>query len=197
MQKLRSTLSSELIIGMMVVFLSLMTAYSGYDGAMSDSKQNEFEVKAQKELTDATAEYLTANQMIVYDYQLFDGAYTADNEEKVAYYEGSYSQSLTDSIARTPDDPFSEAYYDEVYATANEMFANADLFFEVAAQFDERGDALQLVLLVSALGLALVAWASLLPAEGLMRFVFVIIGIITIIYTVILYVNAPLAVAPA
>jgi len=197
MQKLRSTLTSELIIGLMVVFLSLMTAYSGYDGAMSDSKQNEFEVKAQKELTDATAEYLTANQMIVYDYQLFDGAYTADDEEKVAYYEGSYSQSLTDSIARTPDDPFSEAYYDEVYATANEMFANADRFFEVAAQFDERGDALQLVLLVSALGLALVAWASLLPAEGVMRFAFVIIGIITIIYTIILYVNAPLAVAPA
>jgi len=173
-----------------------MTAYSGYEGAMADSKQNEFEIKAQRELTDATAEYLTANQLIVYDYQLFDGAYTADNAEKAAYYEESYSPALAEAIIATPDDPFSPAYYDAVYKEANAMFEESDALYAVASQFDERGDALQLVLLVSALGLALVAWASLLKEGSMVRVSFAIIGIVTFVYTIMLYLGAPQAVAP-
>ena len=61
-------ISSELVLGSVVVAMTILTALSGYDGAMADSKQNEYEVMAQKELTNATADYLTANQMIVYDY---------------------------------------------------------------------------------------------------------------------------------
>lgn len=196
MRKALAIFTSEMFLGLLVVLLSLMTAYSGYDGSMSDSKQNEFEIKAQKELMNASAEYLTANQLIIYDYQLFDGAYTNDDAEKVAYYEESYSQALTDSIARTPDDPFSDAYYDEIYADANTMFEMADEYFVVAAQFDARSDALQLVLLVSALGLALVAWASLLREESVIRLLFAGVGVLIFVYTVVLYFAAPNAVAP-
>lgn len=196
MERLKSFVTSELVLGGLVVLLSLMTAYSGYEGAMADSKQNEFEIKAQRELTDATAEYLTANQLIVYDYQLFDGAYTADDAEKVAYYEESYSPALAEAIIATPDDPFSPAYYDAVYKEANAMFDESDALYAVAAQFDERGDALQLVLLVSALGLALVAWASLLKEGSKVRVSFAIIGIVAFVYTIILYLGAPQVVAP-
>ncbi|MEY2844850.1 MAG: hypothetical protein RL076_396 [Chloroflexota bacterium] len=196
MERLKSFVTSELVLGGLVVLLSLMTAYSGYEGAMADSKQNEFEIKAQRELTDATAEYLTANQLIVYDYQLFDGAYTADNAEKAAYYEESYSPALAEAIIATPDDPFSPAYYDAVYKEANAMFDESDALYAVASQFDERGDALQLVLLVSALGLALVAWASLLKEGSMVRVSFAIIGIVAFVYTIMLYLGAPQAVAP-
>jgi len=196
MHNWQQRLASELVLGAMVVCLSLMTAFSGYDGAMADSKQNEFEIKAQRKLTDATAEYLTANQLIVYDYQLFDGAYTADDEEKVAYYEESYSPALIEAIAATPNDPFSPAYYDAVYTEANIMFDESDNLYAVAAQFDERGDALQLVLLVSALGLALVAWASLLSEGSRVRVMFAIVGIVTFVYTIILYASAPVVIAP-
>ncbi|MEY3990937.1 MAG: hypothetical protein RI985_2018, partial [Chloroflexota bacterium] len=154
-------------------------------------KQNEYEVMAQKELTNATADYLTANQMIVYDYQLFDGAYTADSEDKAQYYIDSYSEQLSASIASSPDEPFSDAYYESVYADAQAMFDTADNNFGIAAKFDERGDALQLVMLTSALGLALVAWASLLSAESQIRVAFSLIGICLMVYTIYLYVMTP------
>jgi len=186
-------IGSELVLGTVVVAMTVFTAVSGYDGAMADSKQNEYEVLAQKELTNATAEYLAANQMIVYDYQLFDGAYTAESEDKAQYYRDSYSDMLTTAIATNPDAPFSDAYYDAIYADAQAMFATADENFEIAAKFDERGDAMQLVMLVSALGLALVAWSSLLPQESNTRVLFGAIGIGMMVYTLILYFTAPLA----
>lgn len=186
-------IASELILGSVVVAMTILTAVSGYDGAMADSKQNEFEVMAQKELTNATAEYLTANQMIVYDYQLFDGAYTAESEEKLQYYTDSYSEQLSASIAANPDEPFSDAYYDAVYTDAQTMFDTADKNYGIAAKYDERGDALQLVMLISALGLALVAWASLLSIESPIRIVFGFIGICLMFYSVYLYILAPSA----
>jgi hypothetical protein len=186
-------ISSELVLGSVVVAMTILTALSGYDGAMADSKQNEYEVMAQKELTNATADYLTANQMIVYDYQLFDGAYTADSEEKAQYYIDSYSEQLSASITANPDDPFNDAYYESIYADAQALFDTADKNFGIAAQFDERGDALQLVMLTSALGLALVAWASLLSVESQIRVAFSLIGICLMVYTIYLYVMTPAA----
>lgn len=126
-------IGSELVLGTVVVAMTIFTAVSGYDGAMADSKQNEYEVLAQKELTNVTAEYLTANQMIVYDYQLFDGAYTAETEDKAQYYRDSYSDALITSILTDPNAPFSDAYYDVIYADAQVMFATADENFEIAA----------------------------------------------------------------
>lgn len=186
-------IASEIVLGTVVVAMTILTAVSGYDGSMADSKQNEYEVLAQKELTNATAEYLAANQMIVYDYQLYDGAYTAVTEEKAQYYIDSYSEMLTESIAANPDDPFSEAYYDVVYADAQTMFATAEENFVIAAKFDERGDAMQFVMLVSALALALVAWASLLAEESRVRIVFSIGGVCMMVYTLFLYFAAPQA----
>lgn len=184
-------IASEIVLGTVVVAMTAFTAVSGYDGAMADSKQNEYEVLAQKELTNATAEYLTANQMIVYDYQLFDGAYTAETEEKAQYYIDSYSEALQSTQSATPDDPFSDAYYVAVYADAQAMFDKADEYFVVAAKFDERGDAMQLVMLVSALGLALVAWASLLSGQSQIRVVFGLIGVCMMAFTLFLYFTAP------
>lgn len=139
---------------------------------MADSKQNEYKVLVQKELTNATAEYRTANQLIGYDYQLFDGAYTAESADKAQYYIDSYSDALTTAMAVNPDAPFSDAYYESVYADAQTMFTTADENFQIVAKFDERGDSMQLVMLVSVLGLALVAWASLLSEASKIRVVF-------------------------
>jgi hypothetical protein len=139
---------------------------------MADSKQNEYKVLVQKELTNATAEYRTANQLIGYDYQLFDGAYTAESADKAQYYIDSYSDALTTAIAVNPDAPFSDAYYESVDADSQTMFTTADENFQIAAKFDVRGDSMLLVMLVSALGLALVASASLLSEASKIRVVF-------------------------
>lgn len=189
--KVLRVLGSEIVLGTLVAVLSVFTAFASYQGSMADSKQNEHEIKAMQELNDGNAEYLTANQFIVYDYNMYDGWYVTDDEAKAAYYQDSYSEQLQASIAANPDDPFSSAYYDSMYATANDYFAQSDADFETAGQWDNRGDGLQLVVLFMALGLAFAAWASLLNIESNLRPVFAILAIAMAIAGVVAYLGVP------
>lgn len=188
-------LGSELILGSLIAILSVFTAVSGYQSSMADSDQTKYNVQGQQKLTDANAEYLSANQMIVYDYSMFDGWYTAENEDKAAYYESNYSEELQNAITANADDPFGDVYYDAMYTNANAMFDESDALFNKAEEFNERGDMLQLVMLVMALGLTFAAWASLLKEESNIRVIFSFFSILMFIYGIVIYLGVPVVVA--
>jgi endo-beta-N-acetylglucosaminidase D len=162
---------------------------------MADSDQTKYNVQGQQMLTDANAEYLTANQMIVYDYNLYDGWFTAEEDEKSEYYRSSFSEQLHTAIEANAEDPFSDSYYESMYQDPQGMFDEADALFQKAESFNQRGDALQLVMLISALGLAFAAWASLLKEDSLVRLVFAVFSIGMLIYSFILYLNVPVVAA--
>jgi hypothetical protein len=184
-------LGNEFVLGTLIALLSVFTAVASYQGSMADSKQNESEVAGMKNLNDGNAEYLRANQFIVYDYTMYDGWYTADTADKEEYYQASYSQALQDSIAATPDDAFSDAYYDAMYADSYAYWDESDTAFETAGQWDNRGDGLQLVMLTMALGLAFAAWASLAKDESNMRIGFAVLGIAMFVLGIIFYLRVP------
>jgi hypothetical protein len=188
-------LSAELVLGTLVAVLSILTAVSGYQSSMADSDQTKYNVQGQQMLTDANAEYLTANQMIVYDYNLYDGWFTAEEDEKSEYYRSSFSEQLHTAIEANAEDPFSDSYYESMYQDPQGMFDEADALFQKAESFNQRGDALQLVMLISALGLAFAAWASLLKEDSLVRLVFAVFSIGMLIYSFILYLNVPVVAA--
>ncbi|PWH14576.1 MAG: hypothetical protein DDG60_07435 [Anaerolineae bacterium] len=190
LQKLRF-LASEITLGSLIAILSVFTAVASYQGSMADSEQTANNVLGQQRLTDANAEYLTANQLIVYDYQLYDGWYTNDNEEKANYYLENFSEELQARIAANAQDIFDEVYYEAMYTEANSLFAEANAFFEKAEAWNKRGDALQLVMLITAVGLAFAAWASLLKEESNMRLLFAILSIGMFIYGVLAYLSVP------
>lgn len=184
-------LGSELILGSLIAILSVFTAVASYQGAMSDSEQTTHNVQGQQRLTDANAEYLTANQLIVYDYQLYDGWYTNDDEEKANYYLENFSDELQARVNANAENIFDDAYYAAMYADANALFAEADALFEKAQKWNKRGDALQLVMLIMALGLAFAAWASLLKEESRMRILFAFFSIAMLTYGLITYLAVP------
>lgn len=188
-------LGNEILLGTLIAILSVFTAVASFQGSIADSKQNENEVKGMQNLNDGNAEYLSANQFIVYDYTMFDGWYTADTADKEEYYQASYSEELQNSIAANPDDPFGEEYYNAMYVTANDYWADSDAAFEAAGQWDNRGDGLQLVMLIMALGLAFAAWASLLKEESNLRLLFAALAIITLVVGVVLYLGVPVVAA--
>ncbi len=159
---------------------------------MSDSEQNKFEVQAMQILTDANAEYLTANQDIIQDYSYFDTWYLnyESNPDVANYYAENFSEPLI--AAMNGDEyPFSEEYYTAMYAGPNEMFDESDRLFNIGAQWDERGDQLQLVMMIMAIGLTFAAWASLLKEESRMRVLFSIFATLMFIYGLILYMGVP------
>lgn len=184
-------LGNEIVLGTLIALLSVFTAVASYQGSIADSKQSESEVAAMQQLNDGNAEYLSANQFIVYDYSMYDGWYISDSEDKAAYYESSYSEELQTSIATNPDDPFSTEYYDSMYASAYGYWDESDANFELAGKWDNRGDGLQLVMLIMALGLAFAAWASLIREESNMRIVFALFAVITLAMGIITYLGVP------
>ncbi len=184
-------LGSELILGSLIAILSVLTALAGYQGSMADSEQTTSNVQGQQMLTDANAEYLTANQLIVYDYTLYDGYFTAQpGTEQEEYYLSSFSEALQADMAAGVD-LFSDSYYENMYADANAMFEEADAVFAKAQEWNKRGDALQLVMLIMALGLAFAAWASLLKEESRMRILFAFFSIVMLVYGLITYLGVP------
>jgi len=184
-------LGNEFFLGALITLLSVFTAVASYQGGIADSKQNEFEVSGMKNLNDGNAEYLRANQFIVYDFTMYDGWYTADTADKEEYYQASYSPELQASIAANPDDPFNDEYYNAMYADSTSYWAESDAAFEKAGDYDERGDGLQLVMLTLALGLAFAAWASLAKDESNMRLGFSFLGVAMFILGIIFYLIVP------
>jgi hypothetical protein len=188
-------LGNEILLGTLIALLSIFTAFAGWQGSVADSKQSEHELLAMQDLNDGNAEYLSANQFIVYDYTMYDGWYTTSDPVHEEYYQTSYSEELQNAIATDPENPFSDAYYDAMRATAYEYWASFDANSEVAGKWNNRGDGLQLVMLIMALGLAFAAWASLLKEESNMRFLFSAFAILTLIAGIITYLGVPVVAA--
>lgn len=182
---------NEIFLGTMIAILSVFTAYASYLGAMSDSEQNKYEILGMQQLNDGNAEYLRANQDITQDYNYFDNWYlNVDERPEIAeYYQSNFSEALTAAIESDPNVVWTDAYYDEMYLDATQLWDESDINFDLASQWDERGDQLQLVMLIMALGLAFVAWASLLGAESNMRTLFSLFGTIALIAGIITFIT--------
>jgi hypothetical protein len=184
-------LGSEVVLGTLIALLSILTAFASWQGSIADSKQSEHELLAMQDLNDGNAEYLSANQFIVYDFTMYDGWYTADTADKEEYYQASYSEELQNAIAVDPENPFSDEYYDAMRATAYEYWDSFDANSETAGQWNNRGDGLQLVMLIMALGLAFAAWASLGKEESNMRVLFSIFALVTLVIGIVTYLGVP------
>lgn len=190
MKKFFGFLGNEIFLGTLIALLSVSTALASYQGAMSDSEQNKYEILGMQALNDGNAEYLRVNQDITQDYNYFDNWYlNVDERPEIAeYYEGSFSEQLTAAIERNPDVVWDDQYYEEMYADPIALFEESDANFEIGSQWDERGDQLQLVMLIMALGLAFTAWGSLLGAESRMRLLFSLFGLISFIAGLCIYI---------
>ena len=190
-------LGNEIILGTLIALLSVFTAVASLQGGQADGKQNDYEILGMKSLNDGNAEYLRSNQDITQDYNYFDNWYLNQDErpDVAEYYQGSFSQALLDATNRDPDTVWDEQYYEAVYADANAYFDDSTANFEIAAQWNDVGDQLQLVLMIMALGLAFAAWASLLKDESNMRVLFALFAVMTLALGVITYLNVPAVLA--
>jgi hypothetical protein len=188
MKKLFGFLSNEVFLGTLIALLSVFTAVASYQGAMADSEQNKYEILGMQKLNDGNAEYLTANQLISQDYSYFDNWYlNVDERPEIAeYYEGDFSPALQAAIERN-DGIWDDAYYEEMYEYPNSLFEESSTSFEIGSQWDGRGDQLQLVMLIMALGLALAAWGSLLGEDSNMRKAFALFGFLALLAGLITY----------
>lgn len=157
--------ASEAALGTMIAALCALIALAAYQGSAAAAPRDRADATARQLLDEAHTAYLAANQEIIRDYARFDSWRLArDDPGSVEGHAAAFSPALRAAIDRSADDPFDDAYYQEMYAAPNARFAQADAAFEAARAHDRRGDRLQLVVVAAAVGLACAAWASLLGA---------------------------------
>ncbi|MDD2921601.1 MAG: hypothetical protein PHQ36_04880 [Anaerolineales bacterium] len=186
-------LGNELLLGALIAILSVFTALSSYQSSLAGGEQNNAEIKGMQSLNDGNAEYLTENQNIGQDYNYYDNWYLnqTSNPDVAEYYQNDFSQQLQDAIARDPNNVWDEQYYTEMAATSTELFSASEAYFKLASDWNERGDKLQLVVMIMALGVAFAAWASLLKEESNLRMVFSFFAIAMLIFGLITYLGVP------
>ena len=180
--------------GLLITLLSVFTAWASYKGALADGNQNDAEIQGMQALNDGNAEYLTENQNISQDYNYYDNWYINqdNNPEAADYYQFNYSQQLRDAIARDPNTVWDDQYYTEMAVTSTEQFDKSEAAFILASDWNERGDHLQLVLTIMAIGLAFAGWASINKEESNLRAFFSLLAIITLIFGLISYLSTPI-----
>jgi hypothetical protein len=173
-------LASDLILGSLVAFASVMVAFAAYQSNLAGSLQADAYVEGQMVLSLSNTEFLRANQDIIQDYNMFDGSVVhANNPALAAYYEFGFSEPLLASLDR-PDGPFDDLYYEEMYVEADASFEEAMALFAEGHTANQRSDQFQLAGLIFAVGLALAAWASILRPESNLRPVFVVLSIVVL-----------------
>ena len=172
--RLKRRITSEITLGTLIAVLSTMTALASYQSSVQGSNENNANVEGQAILADSNAEYLRANQEILYDYSMYDGFFIHDGEDEFPseYYRANFSGPLDRAMELDPDNPFSDAYYEEMLADANETYGQALQRFEDAQASGKKSNDLQLVMLIMAVGLSFAAWASLLSPVSVMRVLF-------------------------
>jgi len=188
-------LGNEILLGLLIALLSVLTAVASYQGALADGNQNQFEIAGMKNLNDGNVLYLESNQTWIQDDGNYDNWYINQdtNPEIAAYYEGNFTELLAGAIERNGKDeyPIDEQYINELYADANSLFDASDASFETANNWNGRGDQLQLVLTIMAIGLAFAAWASLNKEESNLRGFFSLLSILSLAIGLIVYFSVP------
>ncbi len=121
LKKNERTTSSEVLLGTMVALLSILAALAGYQGSLIGAQAAGDEIQAIKLLTESNTEFLRAQQVIIYDYSLYDNYYVEEDQERSDYYEFSFSEELSNAMER-PEGPFDDTYYDEMFHDANQTY---------------------------------------------------------------------------
>ena len=106
-------LSSNIVLGILIVVLSIITATANYSVYRVDGEGSAHTANARQKLADANTTSIQALQFVIYDYQLYDGWYInyEVNAEASNYYWSQFSDALLASVER--DSYWDSTYYDD------------------------------------------------------------------------------------
>ncbi len=113
---------------------------------------------------------------------MYDGFFIHDGEDefRADYYRANFSEPLNAAVELDEANPFSDAYYEEMFSFANETYGEATQRFEDAQVAGQTSNDLQLVMFIMAVGLSFAAWASLLADTSRMRVLFASLSVVAL-----------------
>jgi hypothetical protein len=193
MEQNKDWFTSQIVLSSLIVVLSLFTAYISYERSLASSAQLRQNTAGLRELMLGTSAETMANANFQNDLSNYSDAELATDDIQKAKYEVRYSEELENAIAVNIDDPFSDEYFQNVFAESELHRTEAEILFEAADGYSKRGNALQQIILITTLGLGFVAWTSVIKNERhLIRIVFIAFAFLTLTYGVYLFTQVPI-----
>ena len=187
---IKKILSSETFLAALITIMTVLTAVTAYQASLAGGESLTNFFISQGYLTDSSLFYVEQGQELFYDhtaYNEYQLALRRDDQETADYYLDQLSTWGYEAFERSPDDPFNDAYYNALFAEAQATLDAADESYDLAVEFNVKGDRLGLVTTILAVGLAFVAWASLAPAESRQRALFSLFGFLALVLAIIEY----------
>lgn len=193
MEQNKDWFTSQIVLSSLIVVLSLFTAYMSYERSLASSAQLRQNTAGLRELMLSTSAETMANANFQNDLSNYSDAELASDEIQKTKYEVRYSEELQNAIAKNVDDPFSDEYFQNIFAESEQQRNKAEVLFEAADGYSKRGNALQQIILITTLGLGFVAWTSVIKNERhLIRIVFIAFAFLTLTYGIYLFTQVPI-----
>ncbi len=180
-------------MGLLIAGMSVFSAICSYGNVTLDSKASLVFSQAQEKLAFADSEYLSSNQEILQDLNLYNGysiALLQKQKDIADYYRNNFSDELQSSFDR-PGGPFDAEYYNNMVARAEDGTEDALAFFKKANKIDDASDRYAQGMLVFSIGLSLAAWGSLFDNHPEVRASFSIMALALLIFGMFLFFSIP------
>ena len=193
MEQNKDWFTSQIVLSSLIVVLSLFTAYVSYERSLASSAQLRKNTAGLRELMLGTSAETMANADFQNDLSNYSDAELATDDIQKTKYEVRYSEELQNAIGVDINDPFSDEYFENVFAESEQYRTEAEILFESADGYSKRGNALQQINLITTLGLGFVAWTSVIKNERhLIRIVFIAFAFLTLAYGIYLFTQVPI-----
>ena len=193
MEQNKDWFTSQIVLSSLIVVLSLFTAYVSYERSLASSAQLRKNTAGLREMMLGTSAETMANANFQNDLSNYSDAELATDDIQKTKYEVRYSEELQNAITKNVDDPFSDEYFENVFAESEQHRAEAEILFDAADGYSKRGNALQQIILITTLGLGFVAWTSVIKNERhLIRIVFIAFAFLTLTYGIYLFTQVPI-----
>ena len=175
-------LFSDGFLGTLVVLLTVATAFSAYQSALTSIKGDDLDFEAQKTLLIATSSYLSGNTEFLEDLQNYDSyrLFAESDPAEAAVYLDRASRALREGLER-PGGPFDEAYREARFGDAVALVSDVTDIEQQANLADDKVRIFELAGLIFTVGLAAVAWTTLMDERPRVRMVFLIISLVCLI----------------
>ena len=174
-------LFSDTFLGILVVLLTVATAFSAYQGSLAGIEGDDLDFAGQKAMVLASSSFLSGNTELLedlYNYDAYRELVDVDPDEAATYLKRA-SVALRAGLDR-PGGPFDELYEEALYGEALELFAEVGRLEEQANLADEKASAYELSGLIFAIGLAAAAWASLVGTGRSIRLIFLLVALFAV-----------------
>lgn len=188
----------NVFLGILVTIYGIVATLVSYQSSQLNDDASKMTFVGIMELTKGNDAYAAADNFVTADYdaitQMFLLWEQGGSDGEVQIWMDTLTQDALDAMDRTGD--LDDKYYEDAYASANDLYDNAALAYETAQEYLEVANDYDLVTLLLALGLAFTAWSSLLENLKLVRFIFAGMSVLLLAFSLVVYLGAASTILP-